>query len=148
MQKAAVLGAGLGTGIGATAGSVGMGTVGGFVGSIVPGAGNILEAAGGTALGGWGGGAIGGGVGYVGGLAIGYSACMSSNGGTGGGGGAAKKETPTSNPGKFRSIRGTAAKLNTETGEVWVKDPSQHGGEHYEVYKNQRDFQNGVRGWR
>ncbi len=72
--------------------------------------------------------------------------------GAGGGGkdadvesGGSKKPTPKTDPDKFRSVKGRAAKVNTETGEVYVKDPSQHGGEHYEVYRNMRDFENGVR---
>jgi hypothetical protein len=31
---------------------------------------------------------------------------------------------------------------NTETGEIWVLDPSHHGGEHYEVHKNKKQYEN------
>ncbi len=94
--------------------------------------------------------AIGGVGGALSGGALAMTACPGGAGNGGGGasggrGGGATKQTPKSNPEKFKPIRGTSAKVNTETGEVWVKDPSQHGGEHYEVYRNQRDFSNGIR---
>ncbi len=52
------------------------------------------------------------------------------------------EETPKSNPEKFKAIKGSRAKENVKTGEVWEKDLSRHGGEHWEVYKNKRDYEN------
>jgi RHS repeat-associated protein len=56
-----------------------------------------------------------------------------------------KESTPKSDPKDFKSIKGRPGKINVSTGEVWVKDPSGHGGEHYEVYKSVRDYENGDR---
>lgn len=57
-----------------------------------------------------------------------------------------KEDTPKTKPDKFRPVKGRPGKVNVDTGEVWVRDPSAHGGEHYEVYDNVRDYENGVRG--
>ena len=57
-----------------------------------------------------------------------------------------KEDTPKTKPSKFRPIRGKPGKVNVETGEVWERDPSAHGGEHYEVYDNIRDYGNRIRG--
>jgi RHS repeat-associated protein len=55
-----------------------------------------------------------------------------------------KEETPESDKGKFdnKAIKGSGATVNKETGEVWEKDKSRHGGKHWEVYKNKRDYEN------
>jgi RHS repeat-associated protein len=46
---------------------------------------------------------------------------------------------------KFQPVRGTKGKKDQETGEIWVKDLSRHGGDHYEVYGNSKDFEKGRR---
>ncbi len=51
------------------------------------------------------------------------------------------EETPLSNPEKFRSLKGKSGKVNTETGEVWVPDKQAHGGDHWEIYKDQHAFE-------
>ena len=51
--------------------------------------------------------------------------------------------TPTTDKNQFESVRGTSAKRNPDTGEIWMKDRLHK--DHYEVYKNKRDFENGVR---
>ena len=50
--------------------------------------------------------------------------------------------TPTTNRNIYEPVGGTPAKRNKITGEIWERDKSRHGGEHYEVYKNMRDFKN------
>jgi hypothetical protein len=43
-------------------------------------------------------------------------------------------------------VRGSDAKKNKETGEIWEEDKSGHcGGKHYEVYKNQKEWEKGRR---
>jgi len=39
----------------------------------------------------------------------------------------------------------SAARWCSEKSRKYVKDPSQHGGVHYEVYRNMRDFEKGIR---
>jgi hypothetical protein len=61
-----------------------------------------------------------------------------------------REATPANAPGAFVPVRGSSAKTNVETGEVWVKDKSGanqagHGGPHYEVYKNKKDYEKGKR---
>jgi RHS repeat-associated protein len=51
--------------------------------------------------------------------------------------------TPTTNKDAFSGIRGRDAKVNKSTGEVWVKDRFHKN--HWEVYKNQKDFEKGER---
>jgi RHS repeat-associated protein len=51
--------------------------------------------------------------------------------------------TPATNRGRFEPVRGTSAKRDSETGEIWVKDRLH--GNHYEVYKNKKAFDNGER---
>ena len=53
------------------------------------------------------------------------------------------EKTPASNPKDFGPIRGRKAKVNKETGEIWEKDLLHK--DHWEVYKNKRDFEDGVR---
>ena len=38
-----------------------------------------------------------------------------------------------------------ASKSIKKTGEFWERDPSRHGGEHYEVYKNKKQWEKGRR---
>jgi hypothetical protein len=40
-------------------------------------------------------------------------------------------------------VRGTPAKKNKITGEIWV--PDKMHGDHFEVYRNQKDFEKGRR---
>jgi hypothetical protein len=56
-----------------------------------------------------------------------------------------KNATPDQHPEKYRNVKGRNAKKNKETGEIWVEDKSGHGGRHWEVYKNRRDW---IKGWR
>ena len=54
-----------------------------------------------------------------------------------------RKETPDTNPGKFRPVRGRPGKQHIETGEVFEKD--KFHGDHYEVYRNRKDYERGSR---
>lgn len=56
-----------------------------------------------------------------------------------------KDETPATDPDKFRPVRGHKEKQHEETGEIWQKDQYAHGGEHYEVYRNRKMWENGNR---
>ncbi len=56
------------------------------------------------------------------------------------------EETPETSPEKFKPVRGTKGKENIETGEIYEKD--QLHKDHYEVYKNKRAYERGVRGSR
>ncbi|MGI8770700.1 MAG: RHS repeat-associated core domain-containing protein [Acidobacteriaceae bacterium] len=51
--------------------------------------------------------------------------------------------TPTTAPGNFEPVKGTPAKKNTQTGEIWEKDRLHK--DHYEVYKNKKSFEKGNR---
>jgi RHS repeat-associated protein len=53
------------------------------------------------------------------------------------------EETPETDEDKFKPVRGTKGKENKETGEIYVKD--QLHKDHYEVYKNKKDFEKGKR---
>ena len=48
--------------------------------------------------------------------------------------------TPTTDPSKFRPVRGMRGKVHVDTGEIWVKDTFHKN--HYEVYKNKKMFEN------
>jgi len=54
-----------------------------------------------------------------------------------------REETPDTNPERFENVRGTAGKKDTETGEIWALDRLHK--DHYEVYKNLRDYEKGIR---
>jgi hypothetical protein len=54
-----------------------------------------------------------------------------------------KEPTPSTDPDDFDPWR--KVKKNKKTGEIWEQDPSRHGGEHYEVYKNKKMYEKGVR---
>jgi hypothetical protein len=56
-----------------------------------------------------------------------------------------REHTPKTHPEEFDPVRGTSAKKNKETGEIWVEDKSRHSGEHYEVYRNKKDWEKGTR---
>ncbi len=51
--------------------------------------------------------------------------------------------TPKTNPSDFDPWR--KVKKNKKTGEIWEKDLSRHGGDHYEVYKNKKMYEKGIR---
>lgn len=57
--------------------------------------------------------------------------------------GQVKEATPSTDPDKYKSVRGSKAKENTETGEIWEKDMLHK--DHWEVYKNKKDFEKGKR---
>jgi RHS repeat-associated protein len=54
-----------------------------------------------------------------------------------------KETTPTTHSGDFEPVRGRDARRNKSTGEIWVFDRFHKN--HYEVYKNLRDFERGRR---
>jgi RHS repeat-associated protein len=54
-----------------------------------------------------------------------------------------REVTPTNNSKAFDRVKGSPARRNKETGEIWVKDRLHKN--HYEVYKNKKDFENGRR---
>lgn len=51
--------------------------------------------------------------------------------------------TPTTNPGIFEPVKGTPGKRDKITGEIWEKDKLHKN--HFEVYKNLKDYQKGKR---
>lgn len=51
--------------------------------------------------------------------------------------------TPTTFPKSFDPVKGTPGKMDPKTGEIFVRDKFHKN--HYEVYKNRRDFENGKR---
>jgi RHS repeat-associated protein len=53
------------------------------------------------------------------------------------------ERTPATHPQEFEPVRGQPAKRNRGTGEIWVKD--RFHGDHWEVYKNKKDYENGKR---
>ncbi len=54
-----------------------------------------------------------------------------------------KELTPLTKPELFRSVRGCKAKCNTQTGEIW--EPDMLHKDHFEVYKNRKNFDKGKR---
>jgi RHS repeat-associated protein len=58
-------------------------------------------------------------------------------------GGGTPEETPNTDPDKFENVKGSKAKKNKETGEIWEKDLLHKN--HYEVYKNKKLWEKGVR---
>jgi hypothetical protein len=68
-------------------------------------------------------------------------------GGTGAGGSQNEpsklEPTPHTQPDAFDHVKGSSAKVSKDTGEVWVKDRLHK--DHYEVYRNKKDFENGKR---
>jgi hypothetical protein len=54
-----------------------------------------------------------------------------------------REETPTTNPEKFKNVRGRPGKENTDTGEVWEKDKLHK--DHYEVYRDRNAYNRGTR---
>jgi hypothetical protein len=144
MNGATAIGAGVGTAAGIQIGSAAGGGAGAIAAVPTGEVAAVLTVPGGAAVGGAIGGPIGGATGALIGRGVGWAMCAQASGA---GSGAGTKETPKSNPEKFRPIRGTSAKINTETGEVFVKDKSGHGGEHYEVYRDVRDYEKGIRAY-
>ena len=77
-------------------------------------------------------------------VGMGAAAGVSLMRGTGDGGrGPSSEVTPSTDKSHFESVRGTSARKNRDTGEIWVKDRLHK--DHYEVYKNKKDFDNGTR---
>ncbi len=58
-------------------------------------------------------------------------------------GGRNLEKTPNNNKKLFEKVKGSKALKNKETGEIWEKDLFHKN--HYEVYKNKRDWENGIR---
>jgi RHS repeat-associated protein len=56
------------------------------------------------------------------------------------GGGDKAEHTPTSHPDEFGPVRGSSAKVNKSTGEIWERDTTH--GNHWEVYKNKKQWEN------
>ena len=54
-----------------------------------------------------------------------------------------KGVTPVTSLESFNNVRGTKAKVNVETKEIWEKDLLHK--DHYEVYKTLKDYENGKR---
>jgi hypothetical protein len=54
-----------------------------------------------------------------------------------------QEPTPTTHPDDFDRVRGTPAKVNPDTGEIW--DPDKLHKDHWEVYDNKKDYENGDR---
>ncbi|HXM51037.1 MAG TPA: RHS repeat-associated core domain-containing protein [Pyrinomonadaceae bacterium] len=55
----------------------------------------------------------------------------------------ARERTPVTHPDEFEHVRGTPARRNTRTGEVWERDRLHKN--HWEVYRNKKDYDNGRR---
>jgi hypothetical protein len=53
------------------------------------------------------------------------------------------EHTPDTHPEEFNPVRGSRGKKNTKTGEIWEKDMLHR--DHYEVYKNKKNYEKGVR---
>jgi hypothetical protein len=51
--------------------------------------------------------------------------------------------TPDSAPDNFQSVKGSKAKRNKDTGEIWERDLLH--GDHWEVYKNKKHWERGRR---
>ncbi len=51
--------------------------------------------------------------------------------------------TPTTKPEQFEPVKNTSGKRDKTTGEIWQKDKLHK--DHYEVYKNRKDYDNGRR---
>jgi len=56
---------------------------------------------------------------------------------------ASNEPTPSTHPDQFSPVRGTPAKENDETGEIWERDMKHK--DHWEVYKNRKKYQNSKR---
>ncbi|WP_457336924.1 RHS repeat domain-containing protein [Rhizobacter sp. P5_C2] len=54
-----------------------------------------------------------------------------------------REKTPTTNPDDFESVRGTKGKREKSTDEIWERD--QLHKDHWEVYKDKRDYERGKR---
>ena len=54
-----------------------------------------------------------------------------------------KEVTPTTNSDNFDPVRGTRGKKDKDSGEIWEKDKLHN--DHYEVYKNKKDYDKGKR---
>ncbi len=54
-----------------------------------------------------------------------------------------REATPQTQPEAFEPVRGAKGKRNKKTGEIWELD--QLHKDHYEIYRNRRDYENGRR---
>lgn len=54
-----------------------------------------------------------------------------------------REKTPAAHKSLYEPIRGRPGKRNIQTGEVWVKD--QLHKDHYEIYKDTKDYEKGLR---
>ena len=54
-----------------------------------------------------------------------------------------REKTPATHPDEFVPVRGKKGKQKKETGEIWEKD--QLHKNHYEVYKNRKNYDKGIR---
>lgn len=54
-----------------------------------------------------------------------------------------KEDTPKTNPKNFENVKGSKAKKNKRTGEIWEKDLFHR--DHYEVYKDKKSWEKGKR---
>ncbi len=54
-----------------------------------------------------------------------------------------KEPTPDTHPEDFENVKGSSAKRNKKTGELWEKDHLHK--DHYEVYKNKKQWEKGKR---
>ncbi|MDD9951828.1 MAG: hypothetical protein OXT67_09710, partial [Zetaproteobacteria bacterium] len=54
-----------------------------------------------------------------------------------------KAATPSYHPDRFESVRGSRAKIDKQTGEVWERDMLHK--DHWEVYKNKKHWEKGKR---
>jgi hypothetical protein len=54
-----------------------------------------------------------------------------------------KEPTPITAPNAFEKVKGTKAFRNHKTGEIWERDMLHKN--HYEVYKNKKAYEQGVR---
>ena len=71
------------------------------------------------------------------------ASCVATNTGGTAAGEEAREATPATDPDRFKPVRGRSGKVDAETGEIWEKDKLHK--DHYEVYKNQKDYDKGRR---
>ena len=122
------------------AGGIGIGT-GGAVGTALGSVACPVTAGAGCAVAGASIGAAALGTGMVG--HGGSVAAYTMSKGGGGNSGSDKIQTPKTNKDLFGNVKGTKAKMNKKTGEIFEMD--QLHKNHYEVYKNKKNYEKGVR---
>jgi len=52
-------------------------------------------------------------------------------------------ETPSTNPGAFNKVRRSTALEHKKDGSIWEPDRTQHGGEQYKRWDNEKDWGSG-----